>query len=391
MTRQRLVLFGVCLALQLSSWACVEAPRQALPPTVLRPLGWVDVRLAEAPSMRIGCEAQVAVLDRSGAQIRTLPKLGTGVELVLVRGRIQLGSLELGPPPLELRPVGEAFLSLSGTRYRGLFRLEAGEAMALRVVNRLPVEAYLRGVLPGEMPDMFGLEALKAQAVAARSYALSEIGQRGWLHPDHRSQVYRGVDSETWITSRAVEQTAGQVLTHNGKVISAWFHSTCGGSTRPAREIYPAAPSGVLDRSVVCGDCTASGSYSWTRSIAGERVCEAARLPVAPLELVEALPGRVPGRPLEVRVRAGGREAKVTSESFRSRLSSGQPRENQLLSTLWAERPRVEAGALVISGRGWGHGVGLCQYGAAGYAARGAGYRAILARYYVGAELMELK
>lgn len=370
--------------------ACAEAPRQAFPASTSRPLGWVDVRLATAGSLTLGCEGAVQVLDPSGGVAASIARLGGEARASLAGGRVRLADNDLGPPPVELRPQGALLLRLSGKPYRGLFRIEAAEGRQLRVVNRLPVEDYLRGVLPSEMPDRFGLEALKAQAVAARSYALAEVGQRGWLHPDQRSQVYGGAGAESWLADQAVATTAGEVMTVGGKVVSTWFHSTCGGGTTPAREVFPAAPAGYLDRAVSCPDCRHSPFYEWERRVPAERVCEAVGLPSAALTSVEGVPARFPGRPGIIRVEAGGRSASLDPERFRARISAGLPRDEQLLSTRWARQARVEGGALVVTGHGWGHGVGLCQYGAGGYAARGAGYRAILARYYIGAELVDL-
>lgn len=381
----------LALALVAALPNCVEAPRQRLAPPGVRPLGWVDVRLASGPRLELGADGPFDVLDRQGRVIHRHGALPRGASIELSAGRVHLDGRSLGSPPLELRPTSEGLLSLDGRPYRGLFRLESAEGRALRVVNRLPVDDYLRGVLPKEMPDRFGLEALKAQAVAARSYALAEIGQRGWLHPDQRSQVYGGVEAESLLSGMAVTRTSQEVLTHGGRVITAWFHSTCGGGTVPARTIFPAAPRGVMDRPVVCHDCEASPVYAWERRIPGSTVLRAAGLEGGTLQAVAGSPSRYPGRPDRVTVRAGGRSASLSGDAFRSRVSAGRPMAQQLLSTRWAEVPSVQAGALVLRGQGWGHGVGLCQFGAAGYAGRGASYRAILARYYVGAELVRLK
>jgi stage II sporulation protein D len=141
---------------------------------------------------------------------------------------------------------------------------------------------------------------------------------------------------------------------------------------------------------VACSDCRNSPTWSWHRTVDPAVVCEAAGLPPAPLESVETEPAYYPGRPDWITVTAGGRSARMPVVDFRAAVSRGRPRGDQLLSTRWAALPRVEPEGLVVDGHGWGHGVGLCQYGAGGYARRGAGYRVILRRYYPGAELVQL-
>ena len=372
--------------------ACAKAPAPPLPLVGERPLGWVDVRLsmpAEQPAT-IGSNGPFEIYDSQGLLVMEGSSLSENTPIQVEEGEILLGERVRVAQSLELRPLDGATLTFRGQQYRSLLRIEISDQGRPRVINRLNIEDYLKGVLPVEMPDRFGLEALKSQAVAARSYALSEGARRGWLHPDVRSQVYGGKEVETWLSTEAIEQTAGQVLAHEGQIIPAWFQSTCGGKTARAADVFPAPPEGVLHKQVPCSDCQHSGSWSWTRTLDAEVVCEAAGLPVAPLESISLEPPYLPGRPEWITITAGGLESRIPAVNFRERVSRGQPRAKQLLSTRWAAPPRISPEALVVQGQGWGHGVGLCQYGANGYARRGAGYRIILRRYYPGADLVQL-
>ena len=370
---------------------CAESNRTQLPDVGVRPPGWIDVRVARGGAPRVGCAGPCRVLGDDGAERLLAERVDWQTPLELADEGLLLGGFNLGEPPVELRPQGSALLAVEGVRYRGLLRVEVDGEGELRVLNRLPLEDYLKGVLPGEMPDRFGSEALKAQAVAARSYALAESAGRPWLFPDVRSQVYGGRDVETWLASRAVEATAGQVLVRDADVVPAWFQSTCGGGTARADQVFDDPPEGVMDRHVPCGDCRGSPTWAWERRIAGDLVCRAAGLPDVPLERIEAEPGLFPGRPEWITVHAGGLESRVRAVDLRDRVSKGRPWNERLLSTRWQKPPRVVDGDLVVDGHGWGHGVGLCQYGARGYARRGAGYRVILRRYYPGAELVQLR
>lgn len=379
------------MALVLAS--CVESPRIKLPPHGARPLGWVDVLVGSGEVVSVSCDGEYVVADGTGATRSRRLDLRRSGQLGLRGGQILLLGRSLGPGPVELRPADGSVLSCEGTRFRGLLRVEIhdnGTGASLRVMNRLPVDEYLMGVLPGEMPDRFGLQALAAQAVAARSYALAEIGRRGWVYPDQRSQVYRGLDAETYMSRRAIEMTENQVLTYEGDVITAWFHSTCGGATSPARLAFNYPPVGFMERSVECPDCVHSPYWSWKRTLDGPRVCRAFGLPEEPLTAVIAEPSRFPGVPQRITLYAGSASLTVSAKEFRATLSAGHGIDSQLLSPRWAAPARIENGDLLVSGRGWGHGVGLCQYGAGGYASRGADYREILRRYYPQVQLIQL-
>ena len=141
--------------------------------------------------------------------------------------------------PLTVRPAKNAFLALDGKQYRG--RLDvAAQGGFLRVVNGVGLESYLQGVVPGEVPSAWPAETLKAQAVAARSYALANLvkGKMFDLYADVRSQVYGGVASEKPSTSKAVVATAGEVVLYAGKVATTLYFSTSGGKTASALDVF---------------------------------------------------------------------------------------------------------------------------------------------------------
>ncbi len=348
----------------------------------------IDVEFGRGtPLPAIACAGRWRALDGKGAEIARGDSLPDGTVPVVSRTSVRLGDVDCGPPPVDIVPARTVRVQINGKTYRGALRLDLVGGQP-RLLNRVALEDYLLGVLPGEMPERFGLEALKAQAVAARSYALAEYAQLGRVYADTRSQVYAGRDAESALTSRAVRETRGEVLlAPNKRVVKAFYCSTCGGLTAVGRTVFDDVPAGVMTAPVTCPDCRTSPNYSWQRRISAERICLAAELPVAPLESVRLSPGTLKDRTQTVTVRAGGREATLSATTFRERLSAGRPKTEQLLSTLFIEQPRIEGDELVVAGRGWGHGVGLCQYGAAGFAARGATYAAILGRYYPGAEL----
>jgi stage II sporulation protein D len=147
------------------------------------------------------------------------------------------------PYPLEFRP-GATALALNGRGYRGSLRVLKLAPAKVRIVNVVDIDFYLRGVVPSEMPKTWAPEALKAQAVAARSYALSHLHPANAfdLYPDTRDQVYLGIPHEAPPTTAAVNATAGQVVLYKGKVASTYFFSTSGGRTASIQDINPDSP-----------------------------------------------------------------------------------------------------------------------------------------------------
>lgn len=192
--------------------------------------------LERTASVRIGSSKPFRVVGPRG-QARTL-KAAT---LTIAPGRPQ-GKLKGLRLPLRFE-AGAAPLHVEGNAYRGAVQLQP-DAGRLSVVNRLPLDRYLRGVVPWEMPHEWHPEALRAQAVVARSYALATLkpGRLFDLYADTRSQVYGGIRAEEVSTNRAIGATAGRVLYWSGRVATTFYHSTSGGRTAPIAEVWPDAP-----------------------------------------------------------------------------------------------------------------------------------------------------
>jgi stage II sporulation protein D len=144
-----------------------------------------------------------------------------------------------GASPLVIRPAKNALLSLDGRPYRGKLEL-VPQGEFLRVVNVVPLESYLQGVVAGEMPFGWPADALEAQAVAARSYALANLlkGKPYDLYSDVRSQVYLGVAGEKASTTQAVANTAGEVVLYGGRIATTYYFSTSGGKTASAEDVF---------------------------------------------------------------------------------------------------------------------------------------------------------
>ena len=209
----------------------------------------VRVLLAEGRrAVTISSTAPYTAVDATGATFR-LP-MGP----LTVRSDLALPS-EAGPgtanavQPLVLRPAKKAVLTLDGRAYRGKLEL-VPQGEFLRVVNVVALESYLQGVVAGEVPYGWPAEVLKAQAVAARSYALANLvkGKPFDLYSDVRSQVYSGVAGERPSTSQAVAATAGEVVLYGGKIATTYYFSTSGGKTASAADVFGIAVPYLVSR-----------------------------------------------------------------------------------------------------------------------------------------------
>jgi stage II sporulation protein D len=277
-----------------------------------------------------------------------------------------------------------ASVQVNGKGYRG--RLECIPLdKGMVVINELPLEEYLVGLINCEISSQWPIEAIKAQAVIARSYALfQKEARKGSLYHLESSvldQVYEGCDVEDSRAARGVRETFGQVLTYDGSVIQAFYHSNCGGHTEASENVW-GFPLPYL-RGVACKYCLAVPSSRWEQSLSLRKI-EAqlmqAGYPVSGLREI-VIGGRDrSGRIIDlVMVSMKGRLT-VPAVVFRKEIGYSVIR-----STNFDIRPT--GSTVVFSGVGFGHGVGLCQWGAKQRAMDGFNCQEILTYYYPGTVL----
>lgn len=251
---------------------------------------------------------------------------------------------------------------------------------ALRRVLHTDLELYTSGVLAAEMSPSWPAAALEAQAIAARSFALTARARRRKLDfdvfDDDRDQVYRGARDDPSLV-RAVRNTRGQVLRYDGKILRAYYSSTCGGMTREGFERFRDVPRAPF-RSVVCEGCADSPRYRWTRTIARSRL---AQLGVSARGSLNIRPTKRSGRGDWMRM------SLTDARGVQREVAARRLHALRALPSLWLDSVRARGAVVEVRGRGFGHGVGLCQYGARGYARGGWSARDILAHYFPGAEI----
>ncbi len=281
-------------------------------------------------------------------------------------------------------PVKEGDVVLvDGRPYRGAVELLWKGPGRFTVVNEAGLEDYVRGVVSQEMSHSWPAEALRCQAVVARSYAVANKGRFGKdgydLCATAACQVYGGKEAEHPSTDKAVDDTRGEVLTYKGDVISAVFHSCCGGQTDDSKDVWRGKGLPYLE-GVRCRWCrNESPHYQWKSDISDpvlEDALKAGGHGVGEVKSVRIVSRTGSGRAYEVRIT--GENGGVTMNANAFRLLLG---DKVLKSTFWSGISH-ERGTWRFSGRGWGHGVGLCQWCARATAEKGYKYKEILTYFY---------
>lgn len=255
----------------------------------------------------------------------------------------------------------------------------------LLVVAVVPLEAYVAAVLSREAPPRFHPEALAAMAVAVRTYAVGAAAKPRDPAYDVaggvEDQVFDGMDGVSAVFREAADRTRGLVVRYRGELARTVYHSTCGGRTEDAGSAW--GKDTPYLRAQFCADCADSPAYRWEYRMSGaegRRVAKALGVPPGK-DLRITVTGRTPtGRASRVLISSGGVSRELQAAEFRKAAGYANVR------SLKMEIVPV-AGEWRFTGEGWGHGVGMCQFGANGMARRGAGFREILARYYPGTEI----
>lgn len=286
--------------------------------------------------------------------------------------------------PLIFVPQKE-LLYVNGRPYRGTIKI-ISDNDGLSVVDILPIESYLVGVINHEISSKWHIEAVKAQAIVARTYAYVRMknnsGAAYHIEGTVAGQVYKGTSSEDEAAQKAVRSTAGIILAYKDKPVMAVYHSNAGGRTEAAKEIWNTDYEYL--RSVKSPYDKTQPGYEWTYSITSaelktalKRIGRKGGVPVK-LSVEETMPS---GRVKTVLVKTDDSEKyTITGEDLRKAIG-----QTIIKSTLF-EIDR-SGGKFFFTGRGYGHGVGMSQWGAKGMAEDGYSYKEILYHYYPGTDL----
>ncbi len=377
-----------------------------------------------APLVQVGLgrclrDSQVRIAVHGPYEVRGRKEvLAKGAELPWVEVKagesLSIGSTSFAENPVTIVPEEDGSIEVEysrdsrgnpvrpgGVRYKGTLIVHLLPDRKLALVNEVELEEYLKGVVGKEMNLSEGEEALKAQVIIARSYAVHEQrlerlrrvkGEKFDLYDDERSQMYGGLERRTAGAEKLVDDTRGMFVVYEGKIVRAFYSSACGGHTEPAWEIMTDETERTAPLAGTrCDYCQRRALYRWKEPvlIPKKEIAEKC-LPkdlqdkrIKSVDVTRTLPG---GHALEVSItfENSSRVVKLhATNEFKRAVSQ------KLRSTLW-DRIEDKGDAISIVGRGYGHGAGLCQIGAYEMARDGKTASEILEYYYPGAKVQKI-
>jgi stage II sporulation protein D len=296
------------------------------------------------------------------------------------------GRRAIGSSGVNIKVSRDSNIYVDSRRFRGNIDVMMKGNGKLLVINNIGLDEYLYGVLHHEVSHRWPAECLKAQAIVARTFALEQIrnnkAQPYDLRCDIYSQVYGGRTGEKWSTAHAVDSTRGKVLTFGGNIFSTYYHATCSGHTEDASNLWKVDLAPL--KGVPCNFCGKSKHYRWTKEIPLnilELKLNASGYKVGRVVSVSVLSKNPSGRndKIEIKDDAGG-SVVLTGKDFRQVFGPNDVRSTKF-------DVEIKGRVLTLRGMGWGHGAGMCQWGAFGMSERGKKCEQILKYYYPGTEI----
>ena len=392
---------GSCLPYVAALFICAAVAGcngSSQPPLAHRavPVRPVRVRLLEdVKLLELATTGPHIVTDEEGSVLWRSSSAGS-VKVSPARTGILLNGRLLDRQSLYIKLTSFGTIRIADRKYRGWLRLIRNPSgSSLTVVNHVPLEEYVASVIGSEIPGYFHPEAFRAQAVAARTYVLHRMANTNrsdWDVSDSAaSQVYSGLSTETARALKAQSSTVGEILVFGPEgreeIICTFYSSTCGGGTRPVWELKNGFDHIQPLAGVPIDQCQASPAYRWkTRTFSKSKLRSALadnNAPIkklGPIERVQ-IDSRTPqGRAAKIAVfDKRGRKVTISGASLRQAL--GLPSD-------WFEIEDHKSEVRFTNGRGWGHGMGMCQFGADRLARHGYRYDRILSTYYPGSKLV---
>lgn len=409
----QLFLFGSISFILLYFYGCSPAKRIIKPQLNDRTFNkTIRVFLDEFPSGSSIKPKESVYLRNSSQETIKLDK-NTNIRFILTNGFVsaEAGAKTYVSSFFEVFPAAkESFIEYKGKKYRGELKYTASNNR-INVINELLVEDYLKGVLPLEMGNIKGegnTEALKAFSIIARNFAYMKLEPRSPafdVYNDTRDQVYGGAAAEKDAANRAIEATTGMILTYQHAPAKVFYFSSCGGATEDVGNVFSQKDIPYLvsvnDSKDPC--CNIAPGYIWTEKYSGKliinrlyesKLIESADYVCKDVKINSRFgSGRVNELAVSVEKIAGGseREIKIYSNNIRKIIKTASG-AGILKSTMFDIATGNEDGEieLIIKGKGNGHGVGLCQWGAIAKSRKGESYSQILYFYFPGTRIEKI-
>jgi len=300
---------------------------------------------------------------------------------------ILLGNVLAKTNKLFIKPYYPESIAINGRIFRGDIQIIKDDTK-LTVVNHIGLEDYIKGISVRETSHYWPLDSLKAEVIVFRTFALYKMQESARkdfdLTCDVYSQVYSGRAAERYRINKAADETRGLVLTYRGKIFPAFYHATCGGNTEDAALFWKIDIPPL--KGVVCKFCQGSPHFKWHSVLTRNEIRDALVKGGYKIDYVKdiAILGRdKSGRITDLKITTGKKDIKISGRDFRDAVGA-----NVIKSTNF--QVNIIDEDVVFEGFGWGHGVGLCQWGAYFMAKEGYDYKQILAYYYPGSEISSI-
>ena len=348
----------------------------------------IRVAIKTSSNLEIQVKEGVRIIDNTNNR-SFATKVPIQLNIKISNPGISINNREFGSN-VKIKPAENSLIKIDKKDYRGSIEILRDDKGRLLIINELNVEEYLKGVLNEEISAKWHPESIKAQAVVARTYALYQKENRK-DNPYHMEatttdQVYGGVRREDERTNKAAKDTQGIVLTYEGKLAKVFYHSISGGITEDVTDVWGGEGNNYL-KSIKCDFDKDAPNYQWETEIDAvdlEMLLSRNGIKVDGILSIEPVSFTSSGRVSELQIRHKNGIEKISGVNFRKIIGY-----ETIRSTLF--RIKEGEGSFIFYGKGSGHGVGLCQWGAKGMAEKGYSYIDILKYYYPGIEIKKIK
>jgi stage II sporulation protein D len=371
-----ILLTVTAYSLQLTAYSCYAQPSK-----------YVRVSVIEnAESLNLKASGSYEITDSSGSVLCKGKSLKTTV--VSYKDGFLIAGKNFITNKLLIKTDDPDIFIINGRKFRGSLQFIRDKNAKLSVVNHIDLEDYVQGILYHEASHYWPMEALKAQAIVSRTYAVYQMQENKSkdydLTSDIYSQVYGGKTSERYRTNKAVKDTRGIVLTYKDKIFPTFFHATCGGHTQDASKLWNIDMPPL--KGVTCDFCKESPHFSWHYVLSLNEIKDKlikAGYKIDELRNIEILGKDSSNRNTDLKLVSPLGDIKISAKDFRNAIGPNIIRStNFKVNTISKDA--------IFEGFGWGHGVGLCQWGAYFMAKAGYKYDEILKYYYPGSEISSL-
>lgn len=343
--------------------------------------------LQDAASLRLQIKGVYEVLDLANNKVLNRGK-DLNTTLTAYSAGISLGDIKSKTNKLFIKSDKAGAIIINGRMFRGNMHFIKDENTKLVAINYIDLEDYVKGISVRETSHYRPVESLKAEVIVFRTFALYKMQENSKkdfdLTNDVYSQVYGGRGAERYRINDAVDETRGLVLTYQGKILPAFYHATCGGHTEDASVLWNINIEPL--KGLPCNFCRESPHFSWHSVLTQKEVKDTlvkAGYQLSNISDILIMERDKSWRITNLKIVTDKKEIKISAKDFRNIVGPDIIRSTNF-------EVKVVDDDLVFEGSGWGHGVGLCQWGAYFMAKEGYDYKKILEYYYPGAEISSI-